>query len=313
MKKFYRDRASLVPGDLMPGPEWHDTDNIDVENCLRTYAGQYVAAVHTAAGNAHYDTCCFLAGFGTRDAAERAVAEVISARLKTFGKNILPGEVLELGRRSWSRRPTEWGGPPRPFQRISLFLHFGRVYSPLKPEEQAKDRNAYEAYMAMKAEEEAIAKARAEEAKAKMLSEHQSQPRAVHDRKPPEIEDRETREDRELISRLVFRAQDRRFTGLRYKVDWAPINRQLARCGVWSEIHSALDALVTTDKYWFIARCRVYGQRAAELNNLRNKIRKAAFRELEIASFYRRLPEITRKWAEAYVARRRERLDSIAA
>jgi hypothetical protein len=322
MNKYarFRDRGSLKPGDVIPVAADHEvaTPAIEAEGGLRRYAGAFVAAVHTATAQARGNTLCYLAGFGTYDAAARAVAEVIASRLRNFGRDFSPAEVEALARRSSGRFRPEWGGPVRRFDRLSFMLHYGRVYRPLDAVEQADDAAAFEAYMAKRAEEEAAARARAEQARLDELAAKRAErDYARREAERQEREAREAAEDRHLVSRLIFRAQDRASAGIRYRVDWRPIVSHLRRLGVFVQIKSALDALCVTGKPWFVRKCelalRYDGRRGVELNNLRWKIRRAAARELEIAWFYKRIPSHIAAWAPRYVARRRARLQAMAA
>ena len=167
--------------------------------------------------------------------------------------------------------------------------------------------------MAKRAAAEAEARLRAEQARLdELAAKRVERDQARREAERRERESREAAEDRQLVSRLIFRARDRYSTGLRWKVDWTPIVAHLRRLGVYVRIESALDALAVTGRCWFVRKCELAlkfdGQRDRELNNLRWKIRRAAARELEVACFYRQLPDRIAEWAPVYVAKRRARL-----
>ena len=146
-------------------------------------------------------------------------------------------------------------------------MHYGRIYLPLDKSEQEEDQAAFEAYMAKKEAEEAAAKARAEEEKAKeeaarvAREAHESGARVMAEREAMAL-----KEDRDLVSRLVWRIMDRRESGLRYRVNWAPVQAQLRRLGIDWEIRGSRSAWKLTEQFLMLVALPVraeYGVRTS--------------------------------------------------
>jgi len=315
----FRDRTSLDADCVEKGSgSLHPVDVPEAETAFRRYAGRFVAVLRTASGNAKGNCVAWLAGFRTRQEAERALAEAMALRIAVHGRDLTASEVAALARRSSGVHFPPWGGPRRRFDRLTLLHHYGRVFTPLSAAEEAADNSAFDAYMAARAAEEAEARRKAEEeaaaAKASAEAAKAAERRAAERRAR---ESQEAREDKHLVSRLLWRSMDRQRL---YQERWVARRATLAvqveslerrlRCqgirwdfGLGGDPGPALD-LVRAD--WFRLAC----SRNGILRNLRWSLFQAAIQVAEIDSVPtpKELRSALKPRFEAYVARRRARL-----
>lgn len=256
----FRARTALEPSRI--GSEClHSVGAPEAETALRQFAGRFVAVLRTATANARGNCVAWIAGFGTRDSARRALAEAMSASLSGYGHRLSAAEVEALGRRSYGAFVPEWHGPERRFERLSLLFHFGRVYLPLDREEEAADASAYEAYMARKqAEVEAALAAKAAvEAELKAAEERRLAIRRA--REEAERRAREELEDEDAVSRLLWREYDRQIEVCRslqeaHQRKLSSAARSLKWAGVrWKETDTPEGAIALAHQDWFRHWC----------------------------------------------------------
>lgn len=164
---YFRQRTALAPGFLRTRSVEIPIPSVEVEERLRTWRGSFCAVVRCSTAQAHGNTVFAVSCFGTREAAERFIAEQAAMNIARFGVDVTPSEWLETSRRSSGGTFTpSYGGVTRRFWRVSNMLHYGRVYAPLSAEASQADEAAWESYLATKAAEVAAAKAAAEAAEA---------------------------------------------------------------------------------------------------------------------------------------------------